>query len=74
MELVANCGKSPLWKQFKKVKIDGDMVPFVTCNECRGIVKYRGDWGQLGKIECNSFFDSYRNIKTAQFKRFISLL
>ena len=25
------------------------------------------------KIECNFFIDSYRNIKTAQFERFISL-
>ena len=26
------------------------------------------------KIECNFFFDSYRNIKTAQLERLISLL
>ena len=48
VELVAHFGKSQLWKQFKKVKIDGDVVPFVTCNECRGIVKYTPSDGTGG--------------------------
>ena len=38
-------GKSKVWKSFSLVSVDGLKVPFVKCNTCNALLKWRSKDG-----------------------------
>ena len=48
IEMFSYMGKSEVWKTFQKIKVDGDVAPYVVCNHCGIAVKYTPSDGTGG--------------------------
>ena len=44
----ANKGKSAVWKYFKIVKVDNVISPFVKCDRCNSVLKWKSRYGTSG--------------------------
>ena len=51
-----NDGTSDVWKQFVKVKVDGDVVPFVKCATCNTALKWKSRDGTSGLKVSSEFY------------------
>jgi len=43
-----NDGKSDVWKSFQLVLLDNESVPFVTCNKCHTVLRWKSRDGTNG--------------------------